>query len=214
MYRPQQFAEDRQEVLLGAIQQIRLATVVTPHSDGIEVTHVPALVRREGDRLALEFHVARGNRHWKAVEAAKSSVAIFQGPHAYVSPSFYPSKAVHGKVVPTWLYIAVHAHGTLEIIDDPAELAKHLEELTNVNERTRPAPWQVDDAPQGYLEAMKRGIVGLRLTVKRLEGAWKLNQHKSESDWKGTAEGVEQSGEAGALLAQALRQAKAGNGID
>lgn len=208
MYRPQQFVEDRQNVLLDAIRTIQLAALVTPHAEGIEVTHVPVVVSEGGVRLALEAHVARGNPHWKRAEGGARSVAIFQGPHAYVSPSLYPSKAEHGKVVPTWVYIAVHVHGVLETIQDPDGLARHLEQLTSANERRRPVPWQVSDAPEQYLEGMRRGIVGLRLTVDRLEGAWKLNQHKSEPDWMGTAEGLDRSGESGALLAQALRSSK------
>ncbi len=205
MYRPQQFIEDREDVLLGAIREIKLAALVTPHADGIEVTHVPVVVREDGGQIAFEMHVARGNPHWKLADGSRRSVAIFQGPHAYVSPSFYPSKREHGKVVPTWTYIVVHAHGIIETIQDPEKLMRHLEQLTHANERLRPTPWQVSDAPGQYLESMKRGIVGMCLRVERLEGAWKLNQHKSEPDWKGTAEGLAQSGEAGASLARALR---------
>jgi transcriptional regulator len=186
-----------------------LAALVTPHADGIEVTHAPVVVQDEGGQIAFEMHVARGNPHWKRADGGLRSVAIFQGPHAYVSPSFYPSKREHGKVVPTWAYIVVHAHGVLETMRDPERLMRHLEQLTHANEKLRSVPWQVSDAPEPYLESMMRGIVGMRFTVERLEGAWKFNQHKSEPDWKGTAEGLEQSGEAGVELARALRSWKA-----
>ena len=208
MYRPQQFIEDRKDVLLDAIRDIKLAALVTPHADGIEVTHVPVVVQEDGSHVAFEMHVARGNPHWKKADGGLRSVAIFQGPHAYVSPSFYPSKTEHGKVVPTWAYIVVHAHGVLETIRDQGRLARHLEQLTHANEKHRSDPWQLTDAPQQYLESMKRGIVGMRFTVEHLEGAWKFNQHKKEPDWMGTAQGLDQSGESGTLLARALRSSK------
>lgn len=205
MYRPEQFAEDRQDVLAGAMRDIQFAALVTPHAGGIEVTHVPMVVRHEDGRIVLEGHVARPNRHWKIAAEAPGSVAIFQGPQAYVSPSFYPSKQEHGKVVPTWTYITVHAHGRLESVQDGEWLRRHLNDLTEANESSRDAPWKVADAPESYLAGLSRGIVGLRLVVERLEGAWKLNQHKSEPDRMGTAGGLAGSGEAGLRLSQALR---------
>ena len=111
--------------------------------------------------------------------------------------------------MPTWVYIAVHAHGFLETIQDGDGLVRHLEQLTNRNEQHRSVPWQVSDAPDRYLQTMRRGIVGMRFSVDRLEGTWKLNQHKIEEDRKGTAAGLDQSGEDGALLANALRAIEA-----
>lgn len=205
MYRPEQFVEDRKEVLLDAIRTIQLATLVTPHTEGIAVTHAPVVAHDGEDGVILEAHVARANPHWKHAGAGHKSVAIFQGPNAYVSPSSYPSKQEHGKVVPTWVYIAVHAHGVLETIDDADQLAQHLDQLTLANEQDRTVPWKVSDAPERYLETMKRGIVGLRFTVERLEGSWKINQHKSQPDRMGTAAGLMQSGPDGVALAEELR---------
>ncbi|MEG9862577.1 MAG: FMN-binding negative transcriptional regulator [Parvularculales bacterium] len=208
MYRPEQCIEERQDVLIEAIRDIQLATLVTPHPDGISVTHAPVVVRDDGQNISLELHVARTNPHWQMVEEATQSVAIFQGPHAYVSPSFYPSKQEHGKVVPTWAYIAVHAHGTLEVIQDNGELLNHLEQMTDNNEQDKAIPWHVDDAPEEYIESMMRGIVGLRFKVERLEGTWKLNQRKNTPDRIGTAEGLRRSGENGIALADAMRAVK------
>ena len=118
MYVPPQFREERREVLLAAMAEIRLATFVTAAGDAYHATHVPTVVE-DGEPLVLTAHVARANPHWRALVGGVPSLAIFQGPHAYVSPSWYASKAEHGKVVPTWNYIAVHAHGTLEAVDDP-----------------------------------------------------------------------------------------------
>lgn len=214
MYRPQAFVEDRRDVLVEAMRGIGFAAIVTPHEGGIEVTHVPVLVRvpeagsggsgtGEGG-LMLDMHFARGNPHWKAVTEARPSVAIFQGPHAYVHPGWYPSKQEHGKVVPTWTYIAVHAHGSLRVMEDEAWLRAHLDALTQANEAAQAEPWAVSDAPETFIGALSRGIVGLRLEVERLEGAWKLNQHKAEGDREGTRKGLAGAGAMGEELAQAL----------
>ena len=204
MYRPEAFAEDREDVLLDAIASIGLAALVTPGEGGIEASHVPMVARRGADgALGLETHVARANAHWRAAPA--ESLAIFQGPHAYVHPGWYPSKAETGKVVPTWTYIAVHAHGRLEAMTDEAWLRAHLDALTDAQEAARPEPWAVSDAPPRYIAGLSRGIVGLRLTVERLEGAWKVNQHKPEADRLGTRDGLAGAGPMGVALADVLR---------
>lgn len=131
-------------------------------------------------------------------------MAIFQGPHAYVSPSYYPSKAEHGKVVPTWAYIAIHAHGRLEVVD-PAALQSQLEALTDQNEAGRTNPWAVTDAPEAYINARARDIVGLRLHVDRIIGKWKINQGKFDADVAGTEAGLRAAGGDGVALANALR---------
>lgn len=204
MYRPTNFAEDRPEVLLQAVRGIGLATLVTPTSEDIVVTHAPVVARLDGERMVLETHVARANSHWRAASAGASSVAIFQGPHSYVTPSWYPSKAEHGKVVPTWSYISVHAHGPLEAVEDGGWLRRHLEELSAANEAGRDRPWKVSDAPETFVAALTRGIVGLRMTAKRVEGAWKMNQHKAEADREGTRMGLAGAGPMGAALAEEL----------
>lgn len=203
MYRPDAFAENRRDVLLSAIADIQLAALVTPTAEGLHVTHVPMVTRADSDGIVLETHVARANPHWSAQPTAPS-VAIFQGPQSYVSPSWYPSKQDHGKVVPTWVYIAVHAHGALEVRQDEPWLRRHLDALTDANEAGRPAPWQVSDAPEPFIGALSRGIVGLRLIVDRLEGSWKINQHKSEADRQGTEAGLRGAGPDGLALAAAL----------
>lgn len=188
MYIPQQFREERRDVLVAAMRDIQFAAIVTPGPDGLCATHAPVVVREEGDRLLLEFHVARGNPHWQL--AGAQSMVIFQGPQAYIHPGWYASKAEHGRVVPTWTYVMVHAHGRLEAIETPAELLAHLVALTDRNEAGRTMPWAVSDAPEKYIDGMTRAIVGLRLTVERLEGSWKLNQHKSDGDRRGVQSGL------------------------
>ena len=203
MYKPHDFAEDRADVLIEAMADIQFAALATPTEDGLAITHVPMVVRTEGEHVVLETHIARANPHWRAVPTGPSA-AIFQGPQSYVSPSWYPSKREHGKVVPTWAYIAVHAHGPLEVRQDDDWLMQHLNALTDANERKRDAPWQVSDAPDGFIGSLSRGIVGLRLVVDRLEGSWKINQHKSEADRSGTEAGLRGAGPDGAALAAAL----------
>ncbi|SEM74440.1 negative transcriptional regulator, PaiB family [Loktanella fryxellensis] len=202
MYAPPAFREDRVDVLRAAVGQIMLAALVTQTADGPVATHVPMLLTGPDDALVLETHVARANPHWRT---PGPSIAIFQGPQAYVSPSFYPSKAETGKVVPTWTYISVHAHGSLRVVDDPDWLHAHVTTISDRMEADRPAPWAVSDAPADYIAGLQRGIVGLRLTVDRLEGAWKVNQHKPQADRDGTARGLAASGPQGAALARVLR---------
>jgi transcriptional regulator len=188
IYATAQSREERRDVLVAAMRDIRLAAIVSPGEDGLHATHAPVVVHEGGGALWLEFHVARPNPHWKL--APSTALAIFQGPSAYVHPGWYPSKAEHGRVVPTWTYVVVHAHGRLTAFDDRDELLAHVSELTRQKEAGREDAWQVTDAPESYIDAMSRGIVGMRLAVDRLEGSWKLNQHKSDADRAGVLAGL------------------------
>ncbi len=211
MYVPKQYREDRPEVLARAMRDIQLATLVTPGPDGLQVSHVPVVLKESADDAwTLECHVARPNPHWRL--AGTESVAVFQGPQAYISPSWYATKREHGKVVPTWNYIAVHAHGALEAVEDEAWLRAHLNDLTGRNEAGRDHPWAVSDAPAEFLQGMVRAIVGLRLRVARVEGAWKMIQHRSEGDRLGTIAGLEEEvrGRAVAEVMRELEAARAG----
>lgn len=204
MYRPRLSNEERPDVLLAAIREIGIATFVTPTPAGIEATLMPIVARQAaGGGLTLSAHVARANPHWRAAKDS-ASLAIFQGPHAYMSPDWYPTKGETGKVVPTWLYLSIHAHGRLTAIEDRAWLRRQIEELTDLNEAGRAAPWRVSDAPPAYIDSMMRGIVGLEFTVERLQGAWKLNEEESAADLAGTRRGLEAAGPPGGLLLRAL----------
>jgi transcriptional regulator len=199
MYVPKQFQEHRIEVLTDAVRTIQLACVVTHHDGAYHASHIPMFLRADKDSTwLLEAHVARGNPHWAALAQPVHSIAIFQGPHGYVSPGWYASKREHGKVVPTWNYIAVHAEGMLESIQDQAWLADHLHDLTSANEAGRKDAWAVSDAPADYIAGQRRGIVGIRMRVTRLQGAWKMIQHRSDADRGGVVRGMEETGLAGA----------------
>ncbi len=209
MYVPRQFREERPEILAGAIRDIGFAALVTSGADDLQISHVP-IVLKEGDAWMLETHVARPNPHWE--RAQRPTVAIFQGPQSYISPSWYATKREHGKVVPTWNYIAVHVHETLEVVDDEAWLLAHLNDLTRENEETREALWEVSDAPAEFIRGLTRAIVGLRLRVTRAEGAWKMIQHRSENDRLGTIAGLE--AEAGGQdVARVMRDLEAARAV-
>lgn len=202
MYTPAQFREERRDVLVAAMRDIQLAAIVTQGAAGPCATHAPVLLREQGDDLVLEFHVARQNPHWQL--AGEKSLAIFQGPQAYIHPGWYQSKAEHGRVVPTWTYVMVHAHGTLAAMESEVELLSHLTQLTDRNEAGRDQPWAVSDAPEKYIQGMARAIVGLRMTVERLEGSWKLNQHKSDGDRAGVQSGLSSQTDPGAQAISTL----------
>ncbi len=210
MYVPRQFREDRPEVLARAVRAIQFAALVTPGVDGSQVSHLPMVLKQAEDGgWTLESHVARANPHWALAGGEAESVAVFQGPHAYVSPSWHPSKREHGKVVPTWNYIAVHAHGRLEAVEDRDWLLAHVRDLTDANEAGRVRPWAVADAPAAFIEGLARAIVGLRLPVARVEGAWKMAQHKGDGDRLGMISGLEAE-PGGQAVAEVMRGLEAG----
>jgi len=207
MYIPNQFRESRFDVLVQAMRDIRFASLVTVDGGEYHASHVPVVVNETAGVLTIEAHVARPNAHWRVLEEPRVSLAVFQGPQAYVSPSFYASKREHGKVVPTWNYVIVEARGRLEAITDEAWLTDHLNVLTNQFEAGRPEPWALSDAPEDFITKLSRAIVGLRLTVESLEGSWKLIQHKPEADRKGTIAGLSASNrEADRAIARAMAE--------
>ena len=181
MYVPDHFREDRPEVLHDAMRRIGFATLVT---QGLEANHLPMLV---GDGV-LRGHVARANPVWKS--GAGEALAIFLGPHAYVSPNWYPSKAETGKAVPTWNYITVHARGAINWIQDGDWLRAHVGALSAAHEAGRENPWAIGDAPASYVDGLLRAIVGFELTISKLEGKWKLSQNRDDADRAGVREGL------------------------
>lgn len=195
MYLPSHFAVTDVGQIHAALRASGLATLVTSGPSGLDATHLPLLVEPEPAPLGrLVGHVARGNPQWRETPAGSPALAIVLGPDAYVSPSWYPSKAEGGKVVPTWNYLAIHAHGTVRFFEDRARLLEVVRRLTERHEAGRAHPWKVDDAPAEYVDAMLGGIVGVELTITRLEGKWKASQNRSEPDRRGVAEGLEADG--------------------
>ncbi len=211
MYVPRHFAEDRVDVLAAFMHDHPFATLVSNTTDGLLATHLPLLWDPEPAPFGtLTGHFARPNPHAK-VDASGDALAIFLGPQAYVSPSWYPSKREHGKVVPTWNYVAVHAAGPLRLVDDVDWLRALVTRLTDRHEQASAEPWRVTDAPETFLAQMLRGIVGVEIPVHRLEGKWKLGQNRPEADVLGTIDGLRERGDpASAALAEATAARRRG----
>ncbi len=189
MYQPPAFREDRLEVLHAAIRAHPLAVLVTAGAAGLEANLIPFLVEGEG-RGVLRGHLARANPQLEALRAGGEALLVFQGAQAYVSPAWYAAKAEHGKVVPTWNYVTVQARGTPRVIEDAAWLLRQVDDLTVSQEAGRSEPWAVSDAPEDFVAAQLKGIVGLEIPIDRMEGKWKLSQNRTVADRKGVAAGL------------------------
>jgi len=191
MYVPKHYAEERLDVLHDAIARAEFGTLVTFGSTGLNATHLPVLLdRAAGPSGSLRCHVARGNPQWRDHAPDVQALVMFLGPHAYISPNWYPSKQENGQVVPTWNYLAVHAYGPLRIFDDQDELRDHVTRLTQRQEATQAEPWQVNDAPADYVAGLLKGIVGLEIPIERLEGKWKMSQNRPLADREGAIDGL------------------------
>jgi len=190
VYVPPAFREDDLSTLHAAINEARLAQLVTATEAGLIATPLPLfLAPDEGPHGTLYGHVARANEQWK-LPPIGDAMALFMGPHAYVTPNWYPSKQEHHKVVPTWNYVAVHAYGPVEFFEDSQRLLAVVTRLTNLHEQGNAAPWAVSDAPEAFISAQLRGIVGLRLPITRIEGKRKMSQNRSAEDRAGVATGL------------------------
>lgn len=194
MYVPNHFKQDDVAKLQHYIRDYAFGMLVIADDEGIEANHVPFYlsVAEDGSLGTLQCHLARGNRVWQRIENSRFVLAVFQGPDAYVSPSWYPSKAETGRVVPTWNYLAVHAEGRAEVIQDLVWLKQHLCQLTNQHERARAEPWAVEDAPEDYTEGLMRGIVGIEIKIEKLTGKLKASQNQSEPNQAGVKAGLKE----------------------
>lgn len=181
MYNPTHFQMSAADTLC-LLETLPFATLISLGKGGLLATPMPLLVDRSGDDVRLVGHVARANPHWKQFDPAAPSLAVFQAGDGYVTPAWYAEKQASGKVVPTWNYVTIHAHGRLEAVEEPTALLNIVSRLTDRHEQGRADPWKVSDAPADYMSAMLRGIVGLVLHVDRLEGKAKLSQNKNETD--------------------------------
>ncbi len=200
MYDAAAFREDRVEVMHALIKAHPLATLVTTTAQGLEANHIPMLIDAEPAPWGtLRGHVARANPVWRTFNADTEVLAVFQGPHGYITPSWYPSKAQHGKVVPTWNYAVVHAYGLLKVFEDAEWLRKLVTRLTESQESPREQPWQVTDAPADYVNTMLRAIVGIEIPLRRLQGKWKMSQNRLPQDRDGVIKALEEQGDAAAL---------------
>lgn len=187
MYAPAHAQQPDAAQLRAMVDAIRFAVLFTAGASGPMATHLPLIWDGESTLLG---HVARANPHWRDLAEGAPAIAVFQGPQAYVSPALYASKREHGRVVPTWNYVAVHAAGTAFAEDDPAAKHRIVSLLTDTQEAPRETPWAVTDAPQPFVAAQLRGIVGIRITVTTLTGSWKLSANRSDADRAGVIGGL------------------------
>lgn len=197
MYLPAHFEETRAEPLHALLRNEPLGLLVTQDAAGaLAANNLPFVLDADpaGGPGILRAHVARANPLWREARGDVDSLVVFQGPQAYISPSMYPTKAATGKVVPTWNYITVHAHGTIEFFDDKERLLDLVTRLTDRHESKRAEPWAVSDAPADYIQAHLKGIVGFRLPIARLAGKWKMSQNRNAEDRQGVVDGLGREG--------------------
>jgi transcriptional regulator len=189
MYVSPHFEERSVSALRALMRAHPLAALVTHGPDGIGAEHIPMMLAGNGELPVLHGHVARANPVWRNVDDGSDVLAIFQGPNRYISPSWYLSKAEHGKVVPTWNYLVVHASGTIRWQHDAGWLRQHVEDATSTYERGE-TPWRVSDAPAEYVDRMLSAIVGFEILVTGLQGKWKLNQNRTAADRQGVVDAL------------------------
>lgn len=208
MYLPKHFEETRVAVLHELVRAYPLGALVAPTAGGLEANHIPFEVDPEPMPFGtLRGHIARANPLWREASRDAQALVIFQGPDTYVSPSWYRTKRETAKVVPTWNYAVVHAHGALHWIDDRAWLRAFVEKLTNRHEAVRRDPWKVTDAPPDFIEKQLGAIIGLEIPMRRLVGKWKVSQNRPAQDRAGVAEGLSnEGGDAAAAMADLVRQ--------
>jgi transcriptional regulator len=203
MYAPPAFSVDDVGASVALARTAGFGHLVVLGPDGLSSTPVPFVVDDAG--TAVRMHLARPNDVWRA--APCRALLVVPVSDAYVSPSWYPSKAEHGKVVPTWNYEVVHAHGELVVHDDAAWVRNQIDDLTALHEGSFAVPWHVDDAPAEFIDALQRGIVGVELQVSRWEAKRKLSQNRSVDDRAGALAGMEAAGRRGAdAVVDAMRE--------
>ena len=195
MYVPAHFAPD-DDAVHELLANHGAADLVTATPDGLLATMLPFVYDRE--RGTLRGHLARNNDHWQR-PVVGDALVIARGPDAYITPAWYASKSEHGRVVPTWNYLTAHVYGTLTVHDDPDWVADLVRQLTDQHEVHRSEPWSVDDAPEKFVHGQLRAIVGIEVTIKRIEAKFKLSQNRPPADIDGVIAGLRERGD----LAQA-----------
>jgi transcriptional regulator len=205
MYIPRANEEKRVPVMHALMVSEPLATLVTLRSSGLFASHIPMVLEDEGSEFGLlKGHISRGNEQWRELDPSVDAMAIFAGHQHYISANWYPEVRTHGREVPTWNYVVVHAYGPLKVIQDEHWLLKHVGSLTDIHEASSPTPWKVSDAPADFIQSMVKGIVGLELPIRRLEGKWKVSQNRTASERQGVIAGLTQRNTPESLAMKAL----------
>jgi len=187
VYLPPAFTEKRPNVLVAHMERYDFGLLITQGAAGLVASHIPFLIERESEQLHLQGHLARPNPQVADLAQNGEVLAIFHGPHAYISPNWYET----GPSVPTWNYADVHAYGTVRLIENPEWLRRFLARLSARHEARNPVAWRMEDLPEAYTESMLKGIVGLDIAVNRLEGKYKLSQNRPAADRPGVIAALE-----------------------
>jgi len=191
MYIPRHNEEKRVSVMHSLILSRPLGTLVTLGASGLFASHIPMLLENDGSQFGvLKGHISRANTQWRDFVPTVDALAIFSGHQHYITPTWYPGTKEHGKEVPTWNYVVVHAYGPLKVIQDEHWLLTNVEKLTNIHEAGSPVPWKVSDAPHDFIRSQLKGIVGLELPIQKIEGKWKVSQNRTEPDRNGVIDGL------------------------
>ena len=195
MYSPPQFEEKDEAVLRALITAHPLGLLISTSGSDALANPVPFLVSVQDGVTMLRAHLSKANPQWRHIKDGAHVLVVFQGAQSYVTPSWYASKAEHGKVVPTWNYAMVQARGSATVHESADWLGPQVEELTGRHEAERPDPWKVDDAPENFIAAQLRGIVGIEIRVSELRGKWKVSQNRPEADRRGVHAGLKAQGD-------------------
>lgn len=190
MHCPSMFREERLDVLHDLIAAHPLATLITAGSNGLMANLIPFTLHAGGEHGILRAHLARGNKQLDALREGAEALVVFQGPECYVTPSWYPSKAENGKVVPTWNFAMVQVRGKPVVFDDAAWVRAQIDEMTNIHEGQREHPWKVSDAPEDFIAAQLKAIVGIEIPIGSIEGKWKVSQNRLPADRQGVIDGL------------------------
>jgi transcriptional regulator len=205
MYIPKANEEKRVSVMHALMLSEPLGALVTLGTSGLFASHVPMVLEDDGSEFGLlKCHISRANTQWRDVAPAVDALAIFAGHQHYISPTWYPETKEHGKEVPTWNYVVVHAYGPLKVIQDVDWLLAHVKSLTDVHEAGSPEPWKVSDAPEDFIRSLLHGIIGLELPIRRLEGKWKVSQNRTDRERQGVVEGLNKLNTPESLAMKAL----------
>jgi transcriptional regulator len=205
MYIPRANEEKRIPVLHELIVAQPFATLVTLAASGLIASHIPMVLEQDGSEFGvLKGHISRANPQGRDLVPTVDALAIFAGEQQYISASWYPGVYEHGKEVPTWNYVVVHAYGPLHVSEDGAWLRAHLASLTDIHEAASERPWKIGDAPADFIESQLKGIVGLEVPIRRLEGKWKVSQNRSERDRRAVSDGLAKRNTPESLAMKAL----------
>ena len=191
MHIPKKFRQEDTNKLIALIKDFPFATLIGSNESGAQVMHLPLLIKNEdGQSYSLNGHIAKVNPFWQQIRQGDKVVAVFHGPNCYISPNHYPTKLEHGKAVPTWNYVVVHAEGNIKFHHDKEWLYTHIDELSQQHEQKSEKPWSINDAPEDYIQKMLPAIVGIEISINNIEGQWKLSQNQPAKNQQGVIQGL------------------------